>query len=86
MITFEKCQRPEFKGDFYTDICKVIDDFKKSGCECAKLVGWTHKDAHSCANSIKNFIKSNRIPFVKVVTKKGEVYLINTLKEDLKKG
>jgi hypothetical protein len=86
MITLEKSQRPEMKGEIYTDIGKIIDDFKRGGCDCVILRGWKHKTAKSLAGSINNYIKRNRIPFVKVETRRGEVYLINTLKEDLKKG
>lgn len=82
MLTVEQCQRPELKGDFYTDIGKVIDDFLKSRCACVKLKGWHHKDAKSCANSIKTYIKNGRIAGIRVATKKGEVYLINTLREN----
>lgn len=84
MLTFEKCQRPELKGDFYTDVGKVIDDFLRSRCACVKLKGWPHKDAKSCAGSISNYIKTGRIAGVRVATKKGEVYLINTLRENNK--
>ena len=84
MITFEKCQMPEMKGDCHTDMWKLIDGFKRSGYECVRLIGWTHKTAKSCADSINIFLGRNRIPFVRVMTRKGEVYLINTLKEDLR--
>ena len=85
MITFEKCQRPELKGDVNTDIDRLVDRFLKSGEGYVKLKGWHHKNAKSCANSINAYIRNGKIAGVRVATKNGEVYLINTLKEN-KKG
>lgn len=57
------------------NIWKLYDDFGRKGYERVKLVGWPHKDAVSCANSLKQFFKRNRIRTIKVFVKNGEVYL-----------
>jgi hypothetical protein len=56
-------------------IWKLYDDFGRKGYERIKLVGWPHKNATSCATSIRRFFKTNRIRTIRVFTKKGEVYL-----------
>lgn len=54
----------------------IIDEFIESGLDCAKLEGWTNKDAGSCATSINISIKRFKKTGIRCISMKGEVYLI----------
>lgn len=56
-------------------IWKIYDDFGRRRYNRIKLVGYPHRDATSCATSIKNFLKTNRIRTIRVFTRDGDVYL-----------
>lgn len=78
MKTKTKIEATEFSVPVVVEqisIWRIYDDFGRKGYERVKLVGWPHKDAQSCANSIKAFLIRNRIHTIKVFTKRGEVYL-----------
>lgn len=64
-------------------IVEVLEEFADSGLKCAKVEGWTHKSAESCAASFHKSIVHFKMSYIKVTVRKGEVYLINTtIKED----
>jgi hypothetical protein len=56
-------------------IWELYDRFGRKDCTRVRLVGWPHKDAYSCASSIKSFLDRNIIRTIKVKVRKGEVYL-----------
>lgn len=60
------------KGDNYETLLK----FRDSQLECVKLVGWTHKNSKTCAGCFRTTIKLCRMNNIKVMERKGEVYLI----------
>ena len=60
-----------------TEMTNLIEEFIASGMKCAKVEGWTHKNAYTCANSIqKNLQRTHRNKMYKAISRKGEVFLI----------
>lgn len=55
---------------------EIIDEFIRSGLDCAKLEGWTNNSASCCAASINQTIKKMRYHGVKAISRRGQVYLI----------
>lgn len=60
------------KGDVYETLLK----FRDSQLECVKLVGWTHKNSKTCATCFRTTIKNCRMINVRVMERKGQVYLL----------
>lgn len=61
-----------------TKMFGVLDEFANSEMTCAKLEDWPHKSATSCQASLVKSIK--RYGFnIKVITRKGEVFLLKTI-------
>lgn len=56
-------------------IWELYDRFGRKDCTRVRLVGWPHKTANSCANSIRSFLDRNIIRTIKVTVRKGQVYL-----------
>ena len=61
-----------FKGDNYETLLKFGD----SQLECVKLVGWTHKSSKVCATCFRTTIRNCRMINVRVMERKGDVYLV----------
>lgn len=58
------------------DNYETLLKFRDSQLECVKLVGWNHKNSKSCVSSIRVTIKNCKMNNIKVMERKGEVYLI----------
>ena len=61
-----------------TEMLSILEEFIESGQPCVKIEGWRHKNAKSCMASFYNAIKRFHMDQVRVITSKGEVYLIRT--------
>lgn len=59
---------------------KLIEEFLASDMECAKIEGFTQKDAHSCVSSLNTAITRFNFAGVRAITKNGEAFLIKTNK------
>lgn len=55
---------------------KIIKEFKESNLQCAKIEDFPHADARSCYSSLVGSIKRFGIVGVRVITSRGEVFLI----------
>ena len=60
-----------------TKMLKVLDEFVKSGHQCVKLEGWTHKNVESLRGVINKSIARFGSNGIKVVIRKKEVFLVN---------
>lgn len=67
------------KGICVSDVFKTLNDFAECGYRCAKLDSYPHKTAVSCASAFRVAIKRYNRPHIKVMIRKNDVYLINTL-------
>ena len=54
----------------------LIEEFINSGIVCAKVEGFTHKNATSCTNSLNQSIRRGKTLNVKAIQRKNEVFLI----------
>lgn len=54
----------------------LLEAFADSGLDCVKVEGWTHKNAGSCAASIRNSIERFHMNNFNCVARGGEVFLI----------
>lgn len=61
------------------DNFKTVMEFKESNSKCAKVEGFTQKNARICTASLRHTIRDNKINDVYVTYRGNEVYLI---KED----
>lgn len=61
-----------------TKLLVVIEEFVESGMDCAKIEGWTHKNAVSCAAALNKAIKRYNKSGIRVTIRSGEVFLIKT--------
>lgn len=59
-----------------SDNFKLLMDFAERGIECAKVEGYPHKNADSCAVALRIAIKKYRLFTIGVVVRKEDVYLI----------
>ena len=55
---------------------KLIEDFANSAMDCAKVEGFTQKDAMVCAASLNVSIKNMRKSGIRAISRRGEVFLI----------
>ena len=60
----------------YTLVREIILEFHESDLKCAKVEDWTHKDAGSCAWSLRESARRLGLHHIKTMTRKGQVYLI----------
>lgn len=58
---------------------EFIERFRDMGVRAVEVTGFTQKNAYSCAASLKNTIKEQKMPHIKACIREGKVYLINTL-------
>lgn len=57
---------------------EIIKEFLESGMDCAKLEGYSQKNADSARSSLLNSMKRMGIHNVSIVVRKGEVFLLKT--------
>ena len=67
------------KGIHVSDVFDTLNEFSQSGIRCAKLDSYPHKSAYCCAGSFRTAIKRYKRTHIKVMVRKPDVYLINTL-------
>lgn len=72
---FVECQRAEII-DKKSDLLMMLDEFRESGKDCVKIVGFPHKNATNCARNIQVAIKRYRIKTVKCVRRGDNIYLV----------
>lgn len=60
------------KSDNYS----ILKEFANSSDDCVKLEGWTHKNASSCAASMGASIRRFYRGQIKVIQRRGDVYLV----------
>ena len=58
-----------------TDNQKILEAFRDSGLDCAKVIDSGHANANSCACALRQTIKRLHMGIV-VAVRKNEVYLI----------
>lgn len=77
-MTLVAYDKAKLRGYAYrrTDNMLIIEEFLKSEFDCAKVDGWTQSTAGHCAGSLNNTIKLMKVPQVKAVSMKGEVFLV----------
>lgn len=63
----------------YNRIRKTLEEFRDSGEACMEVTEYTHKHAKSCASSLTTSVRRFKMFNIQVITKKGRVFLINTL-------
>lgn len=61
-----------------TKVLELIENFKDSGLQYAKLMDWHYVTAKSGANTIVQSIKHYKIAGVHAYARKGEIYLVRT--------
>lgn len=59
-----------------SDNFKLLSEFAESGMDCAKVEGYPHKNAESCAVSLRRAISTYRMYTIGVTVRNGNVYLI----------
>lgn len=64
------------RGRRRTNNIKLIEDFHASDMVCAKVEGWTHKNAKSCAGCLRQAAVRLKLLHIYSIERKGEVYLI----------
>lgn len=62
----------------YTDIYSILTDFLNSDDDCVKVEDFPHKNAASCVDSMRKSIKRFYDGSIKVIPRKGDVYLVKT--------
>lgn len=78
MMTLIKDTMPDVTRMQYkrTKNQKLLEAFRDSGMDCARVEGWTHVNAKSCRASLANSIKNLKMYNIQVFERKGEVYLV----------
>lgn len=59
-----------------SDNYSILKEFANSSDDCVKIEGWTHKNASSCAASMGASIRRFYRGQMKVVQRRGDVYLV----------
>jgi hypothetical protein len=67
------------KGLVASDAFDTLNAFSQSGMRCVKLNSYPHKTANICASAFRAAIKRYKRHHIKVMVRKNDVYLINTL-------
>ena len=55
---------------------EILNAFANSEYECVRITNWDHKDASSCASSLKQTIKRLNMFHIEVFVRNGEVILL----------
>ena len=63
----------------------LLDEFVTSGLACVEVENLHHKNINSARPTFCQAVKRYGMPHIKVVTKKGKLYLVNTILIDKKK-
>lgn len=57
---------------------QLLEEFVDSGLECAKVEGWTTKNAANCATSLNTSRKRYHMGGFKAISRGNDVFLIKT--------
>lgn len=55
---------------------KLIQAFLDSEVDCARVDGWTHKNAFTAANTLNRSVESMGVNTVRAISRGGNVYLL----------
>lgn len=76
-MKFVKCDRAEIGISYKkTKNLAILDEFKKSGLECARLEEWDYKNACCGAGSLNKTIKHFKFAGVRAYSRNGNIYLV----------
>ena len=73
LVPYDKKELHHYKR---SDNLKILEEFAKSGLDCARIEGWTQKNATTCVESLRNSIRHYHMNGITVSERKGKVYLI----------
>ena len=59
-----------------TKLLTILEEFKKTGMECARIVDHEYKNAETARNAFNTSIKRFGINGVRVLVNKNELYLV----------
>lgn len=59
-----------------TKLLAILEEFKKTGMECARIVDHDYKNSESARNAFIRSIQRFGINGVRVCVKSGEIYLV----------
>lgn len=78
MMTLIKETMPDITRMQYksTKNLKLLEAFRDSDMDCARVEGWTHANAKSCRASLAKSIKNFKMYNIQVFERKGEIYLV----------
>lgn len=76
-MRFVKCEMSEL-GITYkkTKNLAILDEFKKSGLECARLEEWDYSTASCGAGSLNKTIKHFKFAGIRAFSRNGQIYLV----------
>lgn len=79
-MRWTECELEEF-GTLraYSDNYTFIESFRNSSAKCAKVEGYPQCNAKSCYDSLRSTLSRYKIETIKVLLRKGNVYLIKTV-------
>lgn len=60
-----------------TKILTILEEFEKSGLDCARVEDHGCKNAKSCAASLRMAVKRFHMNNIEVITRKDQVYMIH---------
>lgn len=69
------------KGYKKSENLRILEEFVESGMECAKVEGYTQKNALICSSSLSSSIRNYNMGGVIARTRNGEVFLIKVSEE-----
>ena len=75
----------EAKGYKRSPNVRLLNEFVNSGLVCATVEDFEQRDANVCATSLRKTALRERLYSVKVIVRKGKVYLINEIIANKKK-
>lgn len=63
---------------------KILEEFRDSDMDCAKIEGWEYKDANTCAASFAGSIKRFNVKGIRAISRQGEVFPIKEEMDNVK--
>lgn len=62
----------------YSDIYSILTDFLNSSDVCVKIEDYPHRNVSSCVCSIRQTVKGFYKGQIKVIQRKGDIYLVKS--------
>lgn len=78
LIPYDKSKIEYLEGYSKTKNQKILEEFINSDMDCAEVVEYTNKDAHSVTNSLNLAIKRFRYANIRAISRKDRAFLIKT--------